>query len=190
MPNTTNYGFTYESPGSLPGTTLTGGKTGGSPILAVEVDNVIANIDATLAGVDVRLTTAESDITALENIVSNDTGWISLSVSPAGGYSLTTALYRHWGPVVSILIHLERTGGNFIANSQGGVTDTVMCTIDTIAARPSQGTPSTVRTSATSGTATINATGSIIIADMHSDSVITTGDVVQIAHTYFSSTLP
>lgn len=45
MPNTANYGFAYETPTSLPGPTLTGGPNGGSQILAVQVDGVVAGID-------------------------------------------------------------------------------------------------------------------------------------------------
>lgn len=46
MPNTSNYNFEYESPSSLPGTTLTGGPGGGSPILAIQVDNALAAVEA------------------------------------------------------------------------------------------------------------------------------------------------
>lgn len=45
MSNTTNYAFEYESPNSLPGTTLTGGPGGGSPILAVQVDTALASVE-------------------------------------------------------------------------------------------------------------------------------------------------
>lgn len=46
MPNTSNYNFEYESPTSLPGTTLTGGPGGGSPILAVQVDSALAAVES------------------------------------------------------------------------------------------------------------------------------------------------
>jgi hypothetical protein len=46
MPNTSNYNFEYESPSSLPGTTLTGGPGGGSPILAVQVDSALAAVES------------------------------------------------------------------------------------------------------------------------------------------------
>lgn len=45
MSNTTNYAFEYESPTSLPGTTLTGGPGGGSPILAIQVDTALASVE-------------------------------------------------------------------------------------------------------------------------------------------------
>jgi len=45
VPNTTNYDFEYESPTSLPGTTLTGGPGGGSPILAIQVDTALASVE-------------------------------------------------------------------------------------------------------------------------------------------------
>lgn len=46
MPSTSNYAFEYESPSSLPGTTLTGGPGGGSPILAIQVDTALAAIES------------------------------------------------------------------------------------------------------------------------------------------------
>lgn len=74
MPNTTNYDFEYESPSSLPGTTLTGGPGGGSPILAIQVDTALASVE-TKVDVNTSNTTANTaaiaansaDITNLEN---------------------------------------------------------------------------------------------------------------------------
>lgn len=45
MPSTSNFGFDYESPTSLPGTTLTGGPASSSPILAVQVDAALNTVD-------------------------------------------------------------------------------------------------------------------------------------------------
>lgn len=181
MPETANYGFEYETPQSKPGITLTGDIDGSAPILAEQVDSVIT-------GIDTRLTAAEGSLANLEADAVNDSGWIALSVAPAGGYSVTTALYRHWGPVVSVHIILTRTGGNFPANSAGNVTDTTLCTINTTAARPTQQTYAAIQMSVTSGTALLNTNGTVVIADMHSNSVISTDDLVRIMTTYFVAT--
>lgn len=181
MPETANYGFEYETPQSKPGITLTGDIDGSAPILAEQVDSVIA-------GIDTRLTAAEGSLANLEAAAVNDSGWIALSVAPAGGYTVSTTLYRHWGPVVSIHIVLTRTGGNFTANSAGNVTDTTLCTINTTDARPSQTTYAAIQCTVTSGTALLNTNGSVVIADMHSNSIISTDDVVRIMTTYFVAT--
>lgn len=181
MPETPNYGFEYETPQSKPGITLTGDIDGSAPILAEQVDTA-------LAGIDSRLTGAESSIAALEAGLVHDTGWIALDVTPAGGYSVATNLYRHWGPVVSILIVLTRTGGAFTANSAGNVTDTTLCTVNTTTARPQNQTYTAIQMSVTSGSALVNTTGTIVIADMHANSVISTDDVVRISTTYFVAT--
>jgi len=181
MPETPNYGFEYETPQSKPGITLTGDVDGSAPILAEQVD-------AALAGVDSRLTTAEGSIATLQAGVVHDTGWIALSTTAAGGYTVTTTLYRHWGPVVSILIVLTRTGGSFPANSAGNVTDTTLCTINTTTARPQNQTYTAIQMSVTSGSALINTNGTVVIADMHSNSAISTDDVVRISTTYFVAT--
>lgn len=74
MPNTTNYDFEYESPTSLPGTTLTGGPGGGSPILAIQVDTALAAVETktdinadNVAANTAAIATANDDITNLEN---------------------------------------------------------------------------------------------------------------------------
>lgn len=181
MPETANYGFEYETPQSKPGITLTGDIDGSAPILAEQVDSA-------LAGVDTRLTAAEGSISILEAGVVHDSGWLNMTVAPAGGYSVVQAIYRRWGPLVSIYIQLERTGGSFPANSQGNVTDTNICTINTTEVRPSQLTHSLVRITLTSGTVDIGTNGIVTIVDMHSDSVISTNDNLRIAHTYFTAT--
>lgn len=52
MPTTSNYGFEYESPSSLPGTSVTGGPGGGSPILAVQVDSALTTLDARVSATE------------------------------------------------------------------------------------------------------------------------------------------
>lgn len=86
MPNTTNYSFTYESPGSLPGTTLTGGQTGASPILAVEVDSALAAVelktDANTTSIGVNaadIDAAEADIVDLLNWTRSGTQLVSFT---------------------------------------------------------------------------------------------------------------
>lgn len=181
MPETPNYGFEYETPQSKPGITLTGDIDGSAPILAEQIDNA-------LAGVDSRLTTAEGSLATLQAGVVHDTGWVALGTTAAGGYTVTTTLYRHWGPVVSILIVLTRTGGSFTANSAGNVTDTTLCTITTATALPQNQTYAAIQMSVTSGSALINTNGTVVIADMHANSVISTDDVVRISTTYFVAT--
>lgn len=181
MPETANYGFEYETPQSKPGITLTGDIDGSAPILAEQVDSA-------LAGVDSRLTAVEGSVATLEAGVVHDSGWLNLSVAPAGGYTVLSAIYRRWGPLVSVYIQLERTGGAFPANSAGNVTDTNICTINTTEVRPSQLTHALVRITVTSGTVDMGTNGVVTIVDMRSNSVISTGDDLRIAHTYFTST--
>lgn len=181
MPMTPTYGFEYETPLTKPGITLTGDSDGSAPILAEQVETA-------LAGVDARLAAAEGEINVLQTESPSDTGWIALDATAASGYNLTTSLYRHWGPVVSVLIVLTRTGGNFTANSAGNVTDTTLCTINTTAARPQNQTYAAIQMTVTSGSALVNTNGTVVIADMHSNSVISTDDVVRISTTYFVAT--
>jgi hypothetical protein len=181
MPMTPTYGFEYETPMTKPGITLTGDSDGSSPILAEQVE-------VALAGVDARLAATEGDLSVLQTESPSDTGWTALSVAAAGGYSVTAALYRHWGPVVAVHIILTRTGGNFTANSAGNVTDTTLCTINTTTARPSQQTYTAIQMTVTSGSALMNTNGTVVIADMHANSVISTDDVVRIMTTYFVTT--
>jgi hypothetical protein len=181
VPQTSRFGFEYETPQTKPGITLTGDSDGTAPILAEQVD-------LALAGVDSRLATVENDVAIIQPQLAQDSGWIALSVAAAGGYSVSSSLYRHWGPVVMVQIVLERTGAAFPANSAGNVTDTTICTINTTEARPVNQTYTAIQATVTSGTALVNANGTVVIADMHSTSVINTNDLVRIATMYFVST--
>lgn len=82
MPVTTNFGFEYESPSSLPGVTLTGGPSMASPILAVQVDaamatmsNRIDGIDTDIAAIETDISDIQSDITAGTASITNLTNW-------------------------------------------------------------------------------------------------------------------
>lgn len=104
MPNTSNYDFEYESPSSLPGTTLTGGPGGGSPILAIQVDSALAAVETK---VDINadnimqntndIATANTDITNLENWTRRGTTTVSFTslssttVSVNFGFTFPTA---------------------------------------------------------------------------------------------------
>lgn len=72
MPNTTNYDFEYESPNSLPGTTLTGGPGGGSPILAIQVDTALASVETKVnvntSNIAANTASIGSNTTAITNL--------------------------------------------------------------------------------------------------------------------------
>jgi hypothetical protein len=65
MPQTQNYGFDYEEPSSLPGTTLTGGVAGDSPILAVQVDTALASLDSQVNANSSAISTNTSNIASI-----------------------------------------------------------------------------------------------------------------------------
>lgn len=182
MPETANYGFEYETPQSKPGITLTGDIDGTAPILAEQVDTA-------LAGIDSRLTGAEGSIAALQAIAASDTGWIALSVTAGTGFSTFSALYRLWGPLVSISVSMTRTGSTISIGANGNIVgDPTICTINTVAARPGQlWFPGYVATT-TSGGAVMNTTGTINVADGNSNSSIATDDLVRVTASYMGTT--
>jgi hypothetical protein len=181
MPQTPTYGFEFETPQSKPGITLTGDIDGSSPILAEQVETVIAGIDA-------RVAAAEGDIAALQVTDPSDTGWLVLSTTAAAGFSLVSAVYRLWGPIVGVRVEYERTGGNITADSQGNVGgDPLICTINTVAARPSQQIMTVINASLTSGVGRVNTAGELNLTDMHSSSSILTGHFVRMSGTYFGT---
>ena len=182
MPETATYGFEYETPQSKPGITLTGDQDGSAPILAEQVDSV-------LSGLDSRLTAAEGAITVLQSGSPSDTGWQTLNVAAGSGFTVLESIYRHWGPVVSIRLQLERIGADITANSSGNVTgDPTVCTISTASARPDRQRLVIARCFITSGSAQIGTTGVVAITDLHSNSSLRTGDDIRITDTYFVST--
>ena len=75
MPNTSNYGFDYESPTSLPGTTLTGGPTTTMPVLAVQVDAVLASLSNTVSDQASEIASLGVAVDAIQTNVTNLTNW-------------------------------------------------------------------------------------------------------------------
>lgn len=75
MPNTTNYGFEYESPNSLPGTTLTGGPGGGSPILAIQVDTALGSVETKVNVNTANVATNTAAIAANGTSITNLQNW-------------------------------------------------------------------------------------------------------------------
>lgn len=112
MPNTSNYNFEYESPSSLPGTTLTGGPGGGSPILAIQVDSAVAAIESR---VDINT----------DSIAENTTG------IAANGTAITNL--QNWTRRGTVLVNFT-TLGSFTTVVNFGFTfpaaPTVMTNID------------------------------------------------------------
>lgn len=95
MPNTTNYDFEYESPTSTPGTTITGGPGGGSPILAVQVDTALASVETK---VDVNTANIAANTNAIVDTgttIANLQDWTrsgTVSISFSGLLSTTVAV--------------------------------------------------------------------------------------------------
>lgn len=182
MPETPNYGFEYETPQSKPGITLTGDIDGSAPILAEQVDTVIAGIDS-------RLTGAEGSIATLLAGAPHDTGWVALPTTAGAGFSLSSSLYRQWGPLVSVFIQYERTGAPIVVGATGNIVgDPTMCTIDTVTLRPTQTWFPVFVATMTSGGAVMGTSGVVNLADANSGSTIATNDLVRVTTTYFVST--
>jgi hypothetical protein len=86
VPNTTNYDFEYESPTGLPGTTLTGGPGGGSPILAIQVDTALASVEtktnvntSNIAANTLAIANNDTRITNLANWTRRGTSLVSFT---------------------------------------------------------------------------------------------------------------
>lgn len=75
VPNTTNYDFEYESPTSLPGTTLTGGPGGGSPILAIQVDTALASVETKVDINTANVATNTAAVAANGTAITNLQNW-------------------------------------------------------------------------------------------------------------------
>ncbi len=181
MPMTPTYGFEYETPMTKPGITLTGDSDGSSPILAEQVE-------IALAGVDSRLASVEGDVAILQSSSPTDTGWLALSVTAAAGWTLASAFYRRWGPMVGIRVEYERTGADIVAGASGNIVgDPQVFTINTVEARPSQQWQFMFHASLTSGGCVLNTAGVLDITDAHSNSTVATNNFVRFSTTYFGS---
>lgn len=75
MPNTSNFGFDYESPTSLPGTTLTGGPTSTMPILAVQVDSALSSLTNVVTDQATEIATLQASVNTGATNITNLTNW-------------------------------------------------------------------------------------------------------------------
>lgn len=95
MPTTTNFGFDYESPTSLPGTTLTGGQTSTSPILAVQIDSALAALETSINAQTTTIAMLEGNIADTQDEVDDLMDWTqtgAVSMSFSSVVSATTAV--------------------------------------------------------------------------------------------------
>ncbi len=93
MPNTSNFGFDYESPTSLPGTTLTAGPTGALPILAIQVDSALNSVSTTVSEQASTIADIQSSLTGSQTTITNLTNWTrrgTVSMTFAGVSSSTS----------------------------------------------------------------------------------------------------
>lgn len=116
MPNTSNYGFDYESPTSLPGTTLTGGPTTTMPVLAVQVDAALAALAsmvsdqaATIAALQASVTTNTTNITNLTNWTRR--GTVLTSVSASDSFVTPVSFGFTFPAVPTVTVNLESGAG-------------------------------------------------------------------------------
>jgi hypothetical protein len=117
MPNTSNYDFEYESPTSLPGTTLTGGPAGGSPILAQQVDSALASVetkvDVNTAGLATNTAAIAANTTALTNLQNWTRGGTSLISFTSMGTFTTPISFGFTFPVAPVVItNISSSGGS------------------------------------------------------------------------------
>lgn len=75
MPNTSIFGFDYESPTSLPGTTLTGGPTSTMPILAVQVDSALSSLTNVVTDQATEIATLQASVNTGATNITNLTNW-------------------------------------------------------------------------------------------------------------------
>ena len=127
MPNTTNYDFEYESPSSLPGTTLTGGPGGGSPILAIQVDTALASVE-TKVDVNTSNTTANTaaiaangtSITNLENWTRRGTVLVNFAAS--GSFTTVVNFGFTFPGVPTVVTNIDSGSGTTARFESRGIT--------------------------------------------------------------------
>lgn len=117
MPNTANYDFEYESPTSLPGTTLTGGPAGGSPILAQQVDSALASVetkvDVNTANIAANTSALSTNSTAITNLANWTKKGTSPITFPAMGTFLQVITFGFTFPAPPVVMtNIESSGGS------------------------------------------------------------------------------
>jgi hypothetical protein len=116
MPNTSNYGFDYESPTSLPGTTLTGGPTTTMPILAVQVDTALASLASTVSDQATTVATLQVSVTNNTTNITNLTNWTRegsalTSVTAADSFTQPVNFGFTFPAAPTVVVNLESGAG-------------------------------------------------------------------------------
>lgn len=114
MPNTTNYGFEFETPNSLPGTTITGGPGGGSPILAIQVDTALASVetkaDVNAANIAANTASIASNATAITNLTNySRSGSVNMSFTTQAS-STVSVNFGFTFPAIPVVLANINTG--------------------------------------------------------------------------------
>lgn len=124
---------------------------------------------------------AEDTEGALSTLIPDSGLLATLSVTPSTGFSLGTNLHRVIGKKMYLLLEFVRTGAD-LGPSAGSwnITDTTLGTINDAAKRPVMDNYPIFRATLTSGAAQVNASGSVRITDMHTDSEVRTNDSVYV----------
>lgn len=116
MPNTSNYGFDYESPTSLPGTTLTGGPTSTMPILAVQVDSALASLASVVTDQATEIGVLQSDINANQTSINNLASWtrrgtVEMSFSSTNASTMLVSFGFTFPGVPAVVTNLDSGAG-------------------------------------------------------------------------------
>lgn len=113
---TTNYNFEYESPNSTPGTTLTGGPGGGSPILAIQVDTALASVetkvDVNAANITANvgaIEASQAEITNLQNWTQR--GSVNMSFSGVNASTTPVSFGFTFPALPTIMVNLDSGAG-------------------------------------------------------------------------------
>lgn len=116
MPNTSNFGFDYESPTSLPGTTLTGGPTTTMPILAVQVDAALGSLASTVSDQATTIAALQASIAANQTSITNLTNWtrlgsVNLSFTTQLSFTMTVNFGFTFPVAPTVLANIDSGSG-------------------------------------------------------------------------------
>lgn len=96
MPTTANFDFEYETPSTLPGITITGGPSGATPILAVQVDDALTGVRNTAEDNAANIAVIQTTLTGMSPIYGRVvlTGTQSLTNSSTVRINANTVEYQ------------------------------------------------------------------------------------------------
>jgi hypothetical protein len=124
----------------------------------------------------------------IQAIDFNDSGLIALAITASTGWTLASATYRRFGPLIHATGSFNRTGATITGTANSDIVNSAMGTIDNAALHPQTRVWFYAECNGLLGGATISDAGVFQLTNLHTTATVAAGNVVTFACAWTIST--